>query len=125
MGGGLASSGDAKISTQPPEDADRIITRQNNNHKRSIKRAADSTSLASIQSRGVTAGASGTAAASPIHRSASLSRGRKVALSAGVVVNAIWTSIAAHSANSFQFVVGERRKGTEVKKYERESTLLP
>ena len=37
-----------------------------------------------------------------------------------MVVNAIWTSIAAHSPNSFQFAVGERRKGTEVKKYERE-----
>ena len=78
MGGGPTNSSDgAKISTQPPEDADRIITRQNNNHKRSIKRAADSTSLATIQSRGVTAGASGTAAASPILRSTSLDRGRE------------------------------------------------
>lgn len=50
-------------------------------------------------------------------------------LSPGVVVKAIWTSIAAHSANSFQFAVWERRKGTEVKKYEyeegRDYTSLP
>lgn len=165
----------AKISTQHPEDADRIITRWNNNHKRSIKRAAASPSLASIQEpRGnsgasggtaaspilrsttkglkeskleredgreregaarkvgeITAGASGTAATSPGPRSTSKGlkerKGGKEAeagreegwlLSPGVVVNAIWTSITAHSANSFQFAGGERRKGTEVKNYE-------
>lgn len=48
-------------------------------------------------------------------------------LSPGVVVNPIWTSIAAHSPNSFQFAVGKRRKESEVKKYEGESeyTSLP